>query len=126
MPADNGRFCEFAEIMAGPPVVRLGDLSGAAPIPPSNLHIHMLPLTPCGPATYPATLKQWDNGAFLMPFPGATQVPTRVTLTIGADGTADRLTHEAFGVCTRVQEQEENMQQIFRTVVVLCALLLAP
>jgi CubicO group peptidase (beta-lactamase class C family) len=43
-----------------------------------------------------------------MPFPGATQVPTRVTFTIGADGTADRLTYEEFGIFTRVQEQAQT------------------
>ena len=26
-----------------------------------------------GPAKYPATLKHWNNGAFMMQFPGATQ-----------------------------------------------------
>ncbi len=31
----------------------------------------------CGPAKYPATLKHWNNGAFMMQFPGATQTPVR-------------------------------------------------
>jgi hypothetical protein len=61
-----------------------------------------------GPAKYPATLKHWDNGAFVMQFPRATQVHTRVTFTIGADGTADRFTHEEFGVFTRVQERSRT------------------
>jgi hypothetical protein len=59
-----------------------------------------------GAAKYPATLTHWDHGAFVMQFPGATQEPTRVTFTIGAEGTADRFTHEEFGVFTRVQEKE--------------------
>jgi CubicO group peptidase (beta-lactamase class C family) len=37
----------------------------------------------CGPAKYPATLKHWNNGAFVMRFPGATQAPTLTTFTIG-------------------------------------------
>jgi hypothetical protein len=59
-----------------------------------------------GPAKSPATLTHWDNGAFVMPFPGATQVPTRVTFTVGADGMADCFTPEEFGVFTPVQEKE--------------------
>lgn len=59
-----------------------------------------------GPAKYPATVKHWDNGAFVMQLPGATQMPTPVTFTIGADGTADSFTHEAFGLFTRVKSNQ--------------------
>lgn len=60
----------------------------------------------CGPAKYPASLTHWDNGAFHMQFPGATQVPAIVTFTIGKDGTADSFTHEEFGIFTRVQDRK--------------------
>ena len=46
----------------------------------------------CGPAKYPATLKHWNNGAFVMQFPGATQAPTLTTFTIGVDGKAESFT----------------------------------
>ena len=36
-----------------------------------------------GPAKYPATLKHWNNGAFMMQFPGATQMPSVTTFMIG-------------------------------------------
>ncbi|HYX47487.1 MAG TPA: serine hydrolase [Sphingomicrobium sp.] len=58
----------------------------------------------CGPAKYPATLKHWANGAFVMQFPGATQTPATVTFAIGADGRAESFTHEEMGVFTRVKE----------------------
>jgi CubicO group peptidase (beta-lactamase class C family) len=58
----------------------------------------------CGPAKYPATLKHWNNGAFVMQFPGATQAPTLTTFTIGVDGKAESFTHDEMGVFTRVQE----------------------
>lgn len=57
----------------------------------------------CGPAKYSATLKHWNNGAFLLQFPGATQVPSITTFIIGEDGNADGFANEAFGVFTRVQ-----------------------
>jgi CubicO group peptidase (beta-lactamase class C family) len=60
----------------------------------------------CGPAKYPATLKHWNNGAFLMQFPGATQVPSVTTFMIGEDGRADGFANEAFGIFTRVQEKK--------------------
>ena len=59
-----------------------------------------------GPAKYPATITHWDNGAFHMLFPGATQAPALVTFTIGEDGTADSFTHQEFGVFTRVKAKE--------------------
>jgi hypothetical protein len=58
----------------------------------------------CGPAKYPATLKHWNNGAFVMQFPGATQAPTLTTFTIGVDGKAESFTHDEMGIFTRVQE----------------------
>jgi CubicO group peptidase (beta-lactamase class C family) len=60
----------------------------------------------CGPAKYPATLKHWNNGAFLMQFPGATQVPSITTFMIGEDGSAEGFANEAFGIFTRVQEKK--------------------
>jgi CubicO group peptidase (beta-lactamase class C family) len=60
----------------------------------------------CGPAKYPATLKHWNNGAFLMQFPGATQLPSITTFMIGEDGTADGFANEALGIFTRVQEKK--------------------
>jgi CubicO group peptidase (beta-lactamase class C family) len=60
----------------------------------------------CGPARYPATLKHWNNGAFAMQFPGATQTPATVTFEIGEDGKAIRFIHEEMGAFTRVKEGE--------------------
>ena len=57
----------------------------------------------CGPANYPATLRHWDNGQFMLQFPGATSGVDAVTFTIGADGTADSFAHDAFGLFTRVR-----------------------
>jgi Domain of unknown function (DUF3471)/Beta-lactamase len=59
-----------------------------------------------GPAKYPATLKHWNNGAFLMQFPGATQTPSVTTFMIGEDGKADSFETEALGVFTRVKEKK--------------------
>jgi CubicO group peptidase (beta-lactamase class C family) len=60
----------------------------------------------CGPAKYPATLKHWNNGAFQMLFPGATQLPSITTFTIAEDGMADSFSDEAMGVFTRVKEKK--------------------
>ena len=59
-----------------------------------------------GPAKYPATLKHWSNGAFLMQFPGATQSPSVTTFTIGENGTADSFESESLGVFTRVKDRK--------------------
>ena len=59
-----------------------------------------------GPAKYPATLKHWSNGAFLMQFPGATQSPSVTTFMIGEDGTADSFESESLGIFTRVREKK--------------------
>jgi CubicO group peptidase (beta-lactamase class C family) len=60
----------------------------------------------CGPAKDTATLKHLNNGAFLMQFPGATQVPSITTFMIGEDGSAEGFANEAFGIFTRVQEKK--------------------
>ncbi|HEY2123314.1 MAG TPA: hypothetical protein VGH07_06950, partial [Chthoniobacterales bacterium] len=60
----------------------------------------------CGPAKYPATLKHWNNGAFMMQFPGATQTPAVTTFMIGEDGTTDGFETEALGTFTRVREKK--------------------
>ena len=60
----------------------------------------------CGPAEYPATFKHWNNGAFLMQFPGATQTPTVTTFMIGEDGKAESFENESFGIFTRVKESK--------------------
>jgi CubicO group peptidase (beta-lactamase class C family) len=59
-----------------------------------------------GPAKFPATLKHWNNGAFLMQFPGATQSPSVTTFMIGEDGNADSFESEALGVFTRVKDKK--------------------
>ena len=59
-----------------------------------------------GPAKYPATLKHWNNGAFHMQFPGATQMPSVTTFMIGDDGNADSFESESMGVFTRVKEKK--------------------
>jgi CubicO group peptidase (beta-lactamase class C family) len=58
-----------------------------------------------GPAKYPATLKHWNNGAFLLQFPGATQIPSVTTFMIGENGNAEGFANEALGIFTRVQEK---------------------
>lgn len=60
----------------------------------------------CGPAKYPATLKHWNNGAFMMQFPGATQTPSVTTFMIGEDGAADRFETEPLGTFIRVREKK--------------------
>lgn len=59
-----------------------------------------------GPAKYPATLKHWNNGAFHMLFPGATQTPMMTTFAIGEDGKAEGFVNETLGTFTRVKEQK--------------------
>jgi CubicO group peptidase (beta-lactamase class C family) len=59
-----------------------------------------------GPAKYPASLKHWNNGAFLMQFPGATQTPSVTTFVIGEAGTADSFETEALGSFTRLKEKK--------------------
>jgi CubicO group peptidase (beta-lactamase class C family) len=57
----------------------------------------------CGPADFPATLRHWDNGQFMLQFPGATEGLNAVTFTIGADGSADSFLLEVLGTFTRVR-----------------------
>jgi hypothetical protein len=59
-----------------------------------------------GLAKYPATLKHWNNGAFLMQFPGATQTPSVTTFMIDENGTADSFESESLGVFTRVKAKK--------------------
>ena len=59
-----------------------------------------------GPAKYPATLKHWNNGAFMMQFPGPTQMPSVTTFMIGEDGNAESFESESLGVFTRVKEKK--------------------
>jgi CubicO group peptidase (beta-lactamase class C family) len=59
-----------------------------------------------GPAKYAATLKHWDNGAFMMQFPGATQMPSVTTFMIGEDGKAESFENESMGVFTRVKDKK--------------------
>jgi hypothetical protein len=60
----------------------------------------------CGPAKYSATLKHWNNGAFLLQFPGATQVPSVTAFMIGEDENAIGFSNEALGFFRRVQEKK--------------------
>src|SRR5262245_48039647 len=58
----------------------------------------------CGPAKYTGAVTHWSGGEFVVRFPGATQMPTSMTFTIGADGNADSFTHEEWGFFTRVRK----------------------
>lgn len=60
----------------------------------------------CGPAKYPASLTHWNNGAFLMQFPGATQSPSVTTFMMGEDGKADSLESESLGIFARVKQKQ--------------------
>ncbi len=55
-----------------------------------------------GPAKYTGTLTHYDNGAFALLFPGATQAPATVTFEIGADGMASSFNAEGLGRYERV------------------------
>jgi CubicO group peptidase (beta-lactamase class C family) len=59
-----------------------------------------------GPAKYSATLKHWNNGAFMMQFPGATQMPSVTTFMMGEDGKAESFESESLGVFTRSKEKK--------------------
>lgn len=56
-----------------------------------------------GPANYAGSLMHWENGQFMLRFPGATQGYDPITFNIGADGSADSFTSETFGLFTRVR-----------------------
>jgi CubicO group peptidase (beta-lactamase class C family) len=59
-----------------------------------------------GPAKYPVTLKHWNNGAFMMQFPGENVMPSVTTFMIGEDGNAESFESESLGVFTRVKEKK--------------------
>ena len=60
----------------------------------------------CGPAKDTATIKHWNNGAFVTRFPGATQADALTTFEIGQDGKANSVNVEGLGMFTRVEEKE--------------------
>ena len=98
-PANPGKFVGTLQSLVG---VYENDYYGRCQILPDGDTLKV----ECGPAKYPATLKHWNNGAFVMKFPGATQAPTFTTFEIGEDGNAESFTHEEMGVFTRVKEKE--------------------
>ena len=98
-PKNPGRFNGALQSLVG---VYENDYYGRCEILPDGNGLKVQ----CGPAKYPATLKHWNNGAFLMQFPGATQTPTVTTFMIGEDGNADSFENEALGIFTRVKEKK--------------------
>jgi hypothetical protein len=51
-------------------------------------------------------LKHWNNGAFMMQFPGENVMPSVTTFMIGEDGNAESFESESLGVFTRVKEKK--------------------
>jgi CubicO group peptidase (beta-lactamase class C family) len=98
-PKNPGRFNGALQSLVG---VYENDYYGRCEILPDGNGLKVQ----CGPAKYPATLKHWNNGAFLTQFPGATQTPTVTTFMIGEDGNADSFENEALGIFTRVKEKK--------------------
>jgi len=98
-PKNRGKFNGALQSLAG---VYENDYYGRCEISPDSDALKVQ----CGPAKYPATLKHWNNGAFLMQFPGATQTPSVTTFMIGEDGTAESFETEALGLFTRVREKK--------------------
>jgi CubicO group peptidase (beta-lactamase class C family) len=94
-----GRFTDTLQSLVG---VYENDYYGRCEILPDGRDIKIQ----FGPAKYPATLKHWNNGAFMMQFPGATQTPSVTTFMIGEDGNADSFESESLGVFTRVKEKK--------------------
>ena len=78
------------------------DYFGACEIVPDGAALKVL----FGPAKYPATLKHWSDGAFLLLFPGATQAPSVTTFRIGGDGKAAGFVDETLGTFTRVTDSD--------------------
>ncbi len=76
------------------------DYFGACEIVPDGDALKVL----FGPAKYPATLKHWSDGAFLLLFPGATQSPSIMTFRIGGDGKAAGFVDEVLGTFTRITD----------------------
>ena len=98
-PKNPGRFNGALQSLVG---VYENDYYGRCEILPDGKGVKIQ----FGPAKYPATLKHWNNGAFMMQFPGATQMPSVTTFMIGEDGDADRFENESLGVFTRVKEKK--------------------
>ena len=98
-PKNPGRFNGALQSLVG---VYENDYYGRCEILPDGKGVKIQ----FGPAKYPATLKHWNNGAFMMQFPGATQMPSVTTFMIGEDGDADRFENESMGVFTRVKEKK--------------------
>jgi hypothetical protein len=98
-PANPGKFNGTLQSLVG---IYENDYYGRCEILPDGDALKVQ----CGPAKYPATLKHWSNGAFLMLFPGATQAPAITTFAIGEDGKADSFATEALGIFKRVKEKK--------------------
>jgi hypothetical protein len=98
-PANPGKFNGTPQSLVG---VYENDYYGRCEILPDGDALKVQ----CGPAKYPATLKHWSNGAFLMLFPGATQAPAITTFAIGEDGKAGSFATEELGIFTRVKEKK--------------------
>jgi CubicO group peptidase (beta-lactamase class C family) len=98
-PANPGKFNGTLQSLVG---IYENDYYGRCEILPDGDALKVQ----YGPAKYPATLKHWSNGAFLMLFPGATQAPAITTFAIGEDGKADSFATEALGIFKRVKEKK--------------------
>jgi CubicO group peptidase (beta-lactamase class C family) len=98
-PKNTGKFNGTLQSLVG---VYENDYYGRCEILPDGNGVKIQ----FGPAKYPATLKHWNNGAFMMQFPGATQMPSVTTFMIGEDGKADSFESESLGVFTRVKEKK--------------------
>src|SRR5215472_14717318 len=98
-PTNPGKFNGTLQSLVG---VYENDYYGRCEILPDDKGVKIQ----FGPAKYPATLKHWNNGAFLMQFPGATQTPSVTTFMIGEDGNAYVFVSESLGVFTRVKEKK--------------------
>lgn len=98
-PKNPGKFNGPVESLIG---VYENDYYGRCEIVPDGIGVKIQ----FGPARYPATLKHWNNGAFTMQFPGATQMPSVTTFMIGEDGKADSFESESLGVFTSVKEKK--------------------
>src|SRR6266403_3319903 len=98
-PKNPGKFNGTLQSLVG---VYENDYYGRCEILPDGKGIKMQ----WGPAKYPATLKHWNNGAFMMQFPGAASMPSVTTFMIGEDGNAESFESESLGVFTRVKEKK--------------------
>jgi CubicO group peptidase (beta-lactamase class C family) len=98
-PKNRGRFNGTLQSLVG---IYENDYYGRCEILPDSDSLKV----EFGPAKYPATLKHWNNGAFLMQFSGATQIPSVTTFMIGENGNAEGFANEALGTFTRVQEKK--------------------